>query len=65
MKGRVLVVDDDLALAEMLSIVLRQEGLEVSHVADGSAAVAAFRDSRPVSYTHLDVYKRQAPNRGR
>ena len=47
MKGRVLVVDDDLALAEMLSIVLRQEGLEVSHVADGSAAVAAFRDSRP------------------
>ena len=28
-KGRVLVVDDDLALAEMLSIV-RQEGLDVS-----------------------------------
>ncbi len=46
-KGRVLVVDDDLALAEMLSIVLRQEGLEVAHVADGSAAMAAFRDSRP------------------
>ena len=47
MKGRVLVVDDDLALAEMLSIVLRQEGLDVSHVADGSAAVQAFRDYRP------------------
>jgi two-component system response regulator MtrA len=46
-KGRVLVVDDDLALAEMLSIVLRQEGLDVSHVADGSAAVQAFRDYRP------------------
>jgi len=46
-KGRVLVVDDDLALAEMLSIVLRQEGLDVSHVADGSSAVAAFRDYRP------------------
>ena len=30
MKGRVLVVDDDLAIAEMLSIVLRQEGLDVS-----------------------------------
>ena len=47
MKGRVLVVDDDLALAEMLGIVLRNEGLEVSHVADGSAAVAAFRETRP------------------
>ncbi|PID96699.1 MAG: DNA-binding response regulator [Actinomycetales bacterium] len=47
MRGRVLVVDDDLALAEMLSIVLRQEGLDVSHVADGSAAVAAFREERP------------------
>ena len=46
-KGRVLVVDDDVALAEMLSIVLRNEGLEVSHVADGSRAVAAFRDTRP------------------
>ncbi|MBO0834059.1 MAG: DNA-binding response regulator, partial [Actinobacteria bacterium] len=26
MKGRVLVVDDDIALAEMLGIVLRGEG---------------------------------------
>ena len=32
MKGRVLVVDDDLALAEMLGIVLRNEGLDVVHV---------------------------------
>ena len=47
MKGRVLVVDDDLALAEMLSIVLKQEGLDVTHVADGSVALAAFRESRP------------------
>ena len=47
MKGRILVVDDDLALAEMLGIVLRNEGLEVVHVADGSSAMAAFRESRP------------------
>ncbi|KGN40882.1 MtrAB system response regulator MtrA [Knoellia aerolata] len=47
MKGRVLVVDDDLALSEMLGIVLRNEGLEVSHVADGSGALAAFRETRP------------------
>lgn len=47
MKGRVLIVDDDSSLAEMLSIVLRNEGLEVSHVADGSGAVGAFRAVRP------------------
>ncbi|MGB8383784.1 MAG: MtrAB system response regulator MtrA [Dermatophilaceae bacterium] len=47
MKGRVLVVDDDLALAEMLSIVLKQEGFEVAHVADGAAALPAFHDVRP------------------
>ncbi|HMM96962.1 MtrAB system response regulator MtrA [Phycicoccus sp.] len=47
MKGRVLVVDDDLALAEMLGIVLRGEGLEVEHVPEGGAALEAFRHYRP------------------
>lgn len=47
MKGRVLVVDDDLALAEMLGIVLRGEGIETEHVADGGAALEAFRRYRP------------------
>ena len=47
MKGRVLIIDDDQALAEMLGIVLRAEGLEVFHVADGAAAEAAFREHRP------------------
>jgi two-component system response regulator MtrA len=46
-KGRVLVVDDDLALAEMLGIVLHNEGLDVVHCADGSSALAVFRESRP------------------
>jgi len=46
-KGRILVVDDDLALSEMLGIVLRGEGLEVVHCADGSSAVAMFRETRP------------------
>jgi two-component system, OmpR family, response regulator MtrA len=46
-KGRVLVVDDDLALAEMLGIVLRNEGLDVTHVADGPSALPAVRDVRP------------------
>src|SRR6476469_7468992 len=47
MKGRVLVVDDDNALAEMLGIVLRGEGYEPVHCGDGEAALAAFRDVRP------------------
>src|SRR6202042_1449018 len=47
MKGRVLVVDDDAALAEMLGIVLRGEGFEPTFVSDGDKAVEVFRDSRP------------------
>jgi two-component system, OmpR family, response regulator MtrA len=47
MKGRVLVVDDDTALAEMLGIVLRGEGFEPSFVADGERAMQAFHDTRP------------------
>lgn len=47
MKGRVLVVDDDNALAEMLGIVLRGEGFEPSFVGDGDKAVEAFRENRP------------------
>ena len=47
MKGRVLVVDDDTALAEMLGIVLRGEGFEPSFVADGDRALGAFRSVRP------------------
>lgn len=46
-RGRVLVVDDDLALAEMLGIVLRGEGFEPVFCADGAEAIQVFRDSRP------------------
>ena len=47
MKARVLVVDDDLALAEMLGIVLRNDGFEVAHCADGAGALDMFRETRP------------------
>ena len=47
MKGRVLVVDDDTALAEMLGIVLRGEGFDPVHCGDGEAALTAFREVRP------------------
>ena len=46
-RGRVLVVDDDLALAEMLGIVLRGEGFEPIFCSDGSEALEVFRKSRP------------------
>ena len=47
MRARVLVVDDDPALAEMLGIVLRSEGFLPSFVADGERALNAFREARP------------------
>src|ERR1700744_551415 len=47
MKSRVLVVDDDPALAEMLSIVLRGEGFETAVVGDGTRALPAVREVRP------------------
>ena len=46
-RGRILVVDDDSALAEMLGIVLRGEGFEPVFCADGSTAVEAFRAAKP------------------
>lgn len=47
MNPRVLVVDDDTALAEMIGIVLRTEGFEPAFCADGTGALAAFRETKP------------------
>jgi two-component system response regulator MtrA len=47
MRGRVLVVDDDTALAEMLGIVLRGEGFDPVFCADGAGALEVFRTTRP------------------
>ena len=46
-RGRVLVVDDDAALAEMLTIVLRQEGFDSRVCPVGNRALADFREYRP------------------
>ena len=46
-RGRVLVVDDDAALAEMLTIVLRQEGFECRVCPSGDRAMADFREYKP------------------
>ncbi len=42
-----LVVDDDASLAEMLTIVLRQEGFEPVMCMSGDEALAVFRKHRP------------------
>ena len=47
MKPRVLVVDDDPALAEMLTIVLRGEGFDTAVVGDGTRALPVVRELRP------------------
>jgi two-component system response regulator MtrA len=47
MNARILVVDDDTALAEMIGIVLRTEGFEPFFSADGSEAVETFRQVKP------------------
>ncbi|MCL8024966.1 MtrAB system response regulator MtrA [Nocardioides bruguierae] len=46
-KGRVLVVDDDASLAEMLTIVLRQEGFDSQMCTRGDEALDQFREYRP------------------
>lgn len=47
MTARILVVDDDTALAEMIGIVLQTEGFHVDFCADGAAAVELWRKLRP------------------
>jgi two-component system response regulator MtrA len=47
MKPKILVVDDDAALAEMLTIVLRGEGFDPYVIGDGTQALGAVRDIRP------------------
>ena len=47
MSSKLLVVDDDQALAEMLGIVLRKEGYEVATCGDGGRALPMFREFRP------------------
>jgi two-component system OmpR family response regulator len=51
---RVLVVDDEATLAELVSMGLRLEGWEVRSAADGLSAVRSARDFRPDAVV-LDV----------
>ncbi len=46
-RGKILVVDDDAALAEMLTIVLRNEGFDPVTCPTGDQALDAVREHRP------------------
>ncbi|MDX6308958.1 MAG: two-component system, OmpR family, response regulator MtrA [Nocardioidaceae bacterium] len=46
-RGRVLVVDDDSSLSEMLTIVLRSEGFEPRVCSTGDKAMTMVRDFKP------------------
>jgi two-component system response regulator MtrA len=46
-RARILVVDDDAALAEMLTLVLHNDGFQSRIVARGDEALAAFREYKP------------------
>ena len=47
MAATILVVDDDPAISEMLTIVLESEGFQPIAVTDGNEAVPAFREHNP------------------
>lgn len=47
MNSRILVVDDDLALAEMIGIVLGSEGFDVATCSDGAQALDVFQQENP------------------
>ena len=47
MSTRILVVDDDTALSEMIGIMLTAEGYEPSYCADGAATIDVFHQSEP------------------
>ena len=47
MSARILVIDDDVALAEMIGIILESEGFQASFCADGGRAIDTFRRVDP------------------
>ena len=50
MKQTILIVEDDNDLRENICSILQNEGFQTMEAINGT----------PVSYTHLDVYKRQS-----
>ena len=47
MKSRILVVDDDPSISEMVAILLESEGYDVTVCADGQSVLPLYRAERP------------------
>ena len=52
-KQKILIVDDDANIAELISLYLEKECFETQIVGDGEEALRVFPVFKPVSYTHL------------
>ena len=52
---RVLIVEDDAAMRDMVGYALAEEGMEVEAVADGESALEIFFSSGPFDLVILDV----------
>ena len=48
----VLVVDDELAIRDMIAFSLEREGMEVTAAADAGEALVAISEKRPRSRSH-------------
>ena len=47
MSQKVLVVEDDINIAELLRLYLQKDGFEVSHAADGGKAAEMAKEFQP------------------
>ena len=52
---RMLIVEDDAAMRDMVSYAITEEGMEVEAVADGESALEVFSSSGPFDLVILDV----------
>ena len=53
-KSRILVVDDDYNISELIRLYLEKEGFEIRNVYDGNKALSEFSDFAP-SLVILDI----------
>ena len=63
-RPRILVVDDELHMREVLELGLMQHGFDVRAVADGPAGLAAVREWEPDAIV-LDARSAHRPRVGR
>ena len=55
----VLIVEDDVYIREIAGLMIQDWGHQTLTASDVDEALSILHTAQPVSYTHLDVYKRQ------